>query len=86
MVTTMNNKITFTTTTNYNEAVANNGFNQESDYIITDGVYDFSDYLKDNDVDFIQDGNTYFVIEDEEKTGAAYQILKEEPTDEELRG
>ena len=74
-------KITFKFTINYNQAVPNNGFPEETDYIETDGVYDFSDYLSDNGVQFEREDDMYYVIEDDERTGAAYMIINEEETE-----
>ena len=81
----MNRKYTYRWTANEDYSIFNNNYSEESDYIITDGVYDFSDYLRDNGVNFEQDGNTYYVLDEcEERTGEAYLIISEEDTTEEL--
>jgi putative transcriptional regulator len=84
----MNTKITFVSTSEYNDSIPNNNFPEETEYIITDGVYDFEDYLRDNGVNFEEDENTegfYWVLDDDDKrTGAAFMILKIEDTDEDL--
>lgn len=61
--------------------------NAEIDSIVTDGVYDFGDWLLDNGVNYEHDGNTYYVIDElNEKTGESYTVVNIESTDEELRG
>lgn len=61
--------------------------NDETDYIITDGIYDFGDWLHDNGVQYEQSGDTYHVIDDYGKrTCETYTVLKAEPTEEELIG
>lgn len=71
----MNNKITY----RWN--------NSETDYIITDGIYDFADWLRDNDVGYEKDGDTFHVVgSNGERTGDVYTIIREEPTNEELIG
>ena len=82
----MNNKINYKWTKEYNEAQPNNGFNEEIESIVTDGVYDFSDWLLDNGVKFEEENDLYYVLDEyEERTGEAYQVINEEPTEEELR-
>lgn len=67
-------------------------FSGELDSIVTDGVYDFEDWLRDNiDGNFSvehEDGSDEYYILDEcnERTGELYVIVSEEDTDEELRG
>lgn len=81
----MNNKITFRFTARYDESQPDNNFEATADCIVTDGQYDFSDFLSDRDVNFENEGNYYFVIDDDgERTGEAYWITREEPTDEDL--
>lgn len=83
----MNTKITFRFTPDYDESKPNNNFPEETDYIVTDGVFEFSDYLENNNVYFSEDENCeglYWVLEYGERTGAAYQVISVEPTDEEL--
>ena len=59
----------------------------ETDYIITDGIYDFADWLSDNGVNAEKDGDTFYVIgSNGERTGETYTIIREEPTDEDLIG
>lgn len=83
----VNNKITFVWARNYDQSQPNNGFGEETDSIVTDGVYDFEDWLSDNDVPFEEEDGVYFVIdEDDERTGEAYMVVSEEPTDEDPRG
>ncbi|MBO5449797.1 MAG: hypothetical protein J5994_10810 [Ruminococcus sp.] len=85
----MNTRINFRYTDNYDEAIPNNNFPEELDSIITDGVYSFEDWLMDHDVKFKEDSDCkgfYWVTEDGKRTGEAYFIHSEEPTDEDLRG
>ena len=81
-----NTKITYKWTNNYDESQPDNGFLEETDYIVTDGVYGFDDYLSDHGVQFEnEDDDTYFVIdEDGDRTGEAFFIISETPTDEEI--
>lgn len=58
----------------------------ETNSIITDGVYDFCDWLSDNGVSYEQEDGVFYVTENGERTGETYEILSEESTSEELRG
>lgn len=62
--------------------------NGEINDIITDGNYDFGDWLHDNGVqyEYDEESDTYYVTADGEKTGEEYVILKTENTMEDLRG
>lgn len=81
----MNNKITYKYTNNYDESTHDNGFGCDTDYIVTDGVYDFEDYLQDNEVRYEVDSDLYFIVDqDGERTGEAYMVVSEEPTDEDI--
>ena len=74
--TTTNTKITY----RWND-------NNETDYIITDGIYDFGDWLNGNGVQYEQEGDTYHVIDEcGNRTGETYTVLNAEPTEEELIG
>ena len=80
-----NTKISYKWTNNYDENEPNNGFGCEAEYIITDGVYDFEDFLADSDVIFNEENGVYFVLdEDFERTGEAYIVISTEETDEDL--
>ena len=60
--------------------------NEELDSIVTDGIYDFSDWLSDNGVKFEEENGLYYVLDEyDDRTGETYQVISEEPTDEELR-
>ena len=82
----MNKKITYRFTAHFDSSKPDWNLEAESSYIITDGVYDFSDYLRDRDVDFeIEDDRFYFVLDDDgERTGECYVITSECDTDEDL--
>lgn len=84
----MNKKITYRFSTHFDINQPDWNLDSESSYIVTDGVYDFADYLRDVDVDFeVEDNRFYFVIDDEgERTGECYVITSEEDTNEELIG
>lgn len=82
----MNKKITFRYTSKYNQNIPDNNFEATAADIITDGIYDFQDYLKDRDIEFEIEGDFYFVTDEEGKrTGEAFWIIKEEDTEEDLR-
>lgn len=62
-----------------------NGFNCETEHIVTDGVYDFEDFLRHHGLSFEKDGNYYHILdEDGERTGEVYLVISEEKTNEEL--
>ena len=87
----MNMKITYKFAQNYDQSQPNNGFSEETDYIITDGVYDLEDYMRDNEVYYEEDEDTeglYHVLDSPggERTGAAYTVIRTEQTDEDLVG
>lgn len=87
----MNTKITFNYTNKYDDGIPNNNFPEETQHIITDGVFDFEDWLINSNIYFEKDDKTdgfYWVIdpETEERTGEAYFVLREEPTSEDLCG
>lgn len=85
----VNTKITFRQTNNYDPSKPDNNFSIETDYIITDGIYDMEDYVRDQVIngdgrDFEREGNTYFLLDWEgNRTGEAFWVVSEEPTDEE---
>jgi hypothetical protein len=83
-----NKKYTYVSTSRYDDSIPNNNFPEETDYIVTDGIFDFEDFLKDNDVNFEEDEKTkgfYWVLNDaDERTGAAFFVLKIEDTDLDL--
>lgn len=80
----MNKKYTYIWTANEDFSKPNNNYNEESNYIITDGVYDFADWLQDSGVNAEQDGNTFYTLDEcGEHTGEAYLIINDEDTDEE---
>ena len=87
-----NTKITYLHAEHFDKGAVNCGFGEETDYIITDGVFDFGDWLDNNNVPFEYDEaeGVYFVLEkdvkDPERTGEAYMITSTEQTDEELIG
>ena len=81
----MNKKYTYRWTENEDYSVPNNNYNEETDYIITDGVYDFADWLQDSGVNAEQNGDKFYVLDEcGDRTGGAYWIICEEDTDEEL--
>lgn len=85
----MNKKYTYRWTANEDYSKTDDKFTEETDYIITDGVYDFEDWLNDNVPDYRieRDGNTYYLVDvNGDRTGEAYWVIREENTDEELVG
>lgn len=87
----MNTKITFAFAKNYDLNQPNNGFGEETDYIVTDGVYDFTDYMQDNEIYYEEDDaceGLYHVLDSlgGERTGEAYMVIRIEQTDEGLVG
>lgn len=72
----MRTKYTFKWTANEDYNEPNNNYNDEIDYIICEDPYDFGDWLRDNGVTYDQDGDTYYVLDDDgNRTGAAYLIV-----------
>jgi hypothetical protein len=81
----MNKKYTYRWTQNEDYSKPNNNYDEETDYIITDGVHDFADWLRDSEVNFEQNGDKYYVLDEcEERTGEAYLVISEEDTEEDL--
>lgn len=67
----------------------------ETNYIVCNDPYDFSDWLRENlgtdeygrPMDFEPDGMDFWILDaDGERTGEVYRILSAEPTDEDLIG
>lgn len=84
---TMNKKYIFRATANEDYSKPDNNYNVETEYIITDGVYDFSDCLNDLGVAFEQVNDTFYLVDETgERTGEAYLIISVEDTDDELIG
>ena len=83
----MNVKIEFEWTKNFDigEERCGFGMNRTTDEIVTDGVYGFDDYLSDNGVQFENEDDLYYVIDDDgNRTGEAFRIVSETETDEEI--
>ena len=77
----MKTKINYRWTAKEDKGQPNNGYSEETEYIIAGEDYSFSDYLDDSGLigKYEQDGNTYYIIdEDGERTGEAYQIINTE--------
>jgi hypothetical protein len=70
-----------------------NQYSEELDSIVTDGVYDFEDWIRDSicrmtDGNFAveRDGDCYYILDGcNERTGEMYQVISEEDTEEEIR-
>lgn len=63
-------------TKNEDYNIPNNNYGEETDHIVCEDPYDFSDWLSDNGVTYEQDGDTYYVTdEDGNRTGEAYMIV-----------
>ena len=53
-----------------------NNYGEETESIVCEDPYDFSDWLSDNGVTYEQDDDTYYVTdEDGNRTGEAYWIV-----------
>jgi hypothetical protein len=71
-----------------------NQCSEELDSIVTDGVYDFEDWIRDSicrmtDGNFAveRDGDCYYILDGcNKRTGEMYQVISEEDTEEDLRG
>lgn len=85
----MNKRINYRWYSNYME----NQCSDELDSIVTDGVYDFEDWIRDRiyrmtDGNFSveRDGDCYYILDEcNERTGDMYRVISEEDTEEELR-
>lgn len=83
-----NTKITFLHTTEYDPAMADCNYNQETQTVVFGECYDFSDYLNNADVKFEINEDCeeeYIVIdEDGEPIGERFYIVCIAATDEEI--
>lgn len=80
-----NVKYTYRWTKHEDFNVPDNNYEATSDYIICEPLYDFGDYLNDNNVPYEKDGDTYYVLDENgERTGEAYWITSEEETNENI--
>jgi transcriptional regulator with XRE-family HTH domain len=85
----VNTKISYRWTACEDKSKPDNNFSTETDYIVTDGVYDMENYIRERVIngdgrDIEQDGDTYYITEDGERTGEAFWVTKIEDTDEEI--
>lgn len=80
-----NIKITFRWTEREDYSIPDNNYTPTAESIICKPPYNFGDYLSDNDVSYEQEGDTYYLLnEDGERTGEAYWVISEEETDEDI--
>lgn len=82
-----NTKITYRHANRFDPAQPDCGFAAETEYIVTDGDYDFADWLTDNDVanDYDKTQDIYFVVDNAgDRTGEAYQIVSTEAAKTEI--
>ena len=80
-------KITFKMTMNYDPALPDCGFSEETDDIVVEPPFDMADWFELHSTFAEFDGGVWFVIDESgERTGEAYMEIKREHTDEELRG
>lgn len=87
----MNKRINYRWYANYME----NQYSEELDSIVTDGVYDFEDWLRESvcrntngifAVEHEEGSDTYYILDGcNERTGEMYQVISEEDTEEDLR-
>lgn len=88
----MNKKFTYRWTSNEDYSIPNNNYAEETEHIITDGVYDFEDWLSDSlykmyagNYTYERDGDKYYILDGcNERTGEVYWLINEEDTDEEV--
>lgn len=86
----MNKKYNYKWYRNYFE----NDYSEELDSIVTDGIYDFEDWLRDSiysayngNYTIERDNDTYYILDgSNERTGEMYVVVSVENTEEELRG
>ena len=81
----MNTKVTyvFAATAGETERLKNSSYYDEVETVVFGESYDFGDYLIDNDVNYEQEDNMYYVLNDQnERTGEAFKVIKEEATEE----
>ena len=86
----MNTRINYRWKENYFVENSAEGF----DSIVTDGIYDFEDWIKDSisrayngNFAVEREGDIYYIIDGcNERTGEMYVVIGEEKTEEELEG
>ena len=88
----MNKKYTYVWTEREDLSLPNNNYSDEKEYIVTDGVYNFEDWLRDmicrnSDGNWAveREGNTFYILDGcNERTGEAYLLISEENTNDDL--
>ena len=66
-------------------SIPDNNYTPTADSIVCEPPYNFGYYLSDNEIPYEQEGDTYYLLnEDGERTGEAYWIISEEETDEDI--
>ena len=86
----MNKKYNYKWYRNYFE----NDYSEELDSIVTDGIYDFKDWIRDSiyrayngNFAVERDNDTYYILDgSNERTGEMYVVVSVENTEEDLRG
>lgn len=77
-------KYIYRATPNEDLSKPNNNYWEETNEIITDGIYDFEDWLRDNiydnySVEYDESRDTYYILDGcNERTGGAYKIVSVE--------
>ena len=80
-----NTKYTYNWTAYEDKNLPNNNYSEEVETLICEKPYDFNSFLEDNGLRYEHEADTFYILnESGERTGAAYQILAEEDTDEEI--
>ena len=78
-------KYTFRWTEREDYSIPDNNYTPTADSIVCKPPYNFGHYLSDNGIPYEQEGDTYYVVNDDgERTGEAYWIISEEETDEDI--
>ena len=86
----MNKKYNYKWYRNYFE----NDYSEEIDSIVTDGIYDFEDWIRDSiyrtyngNYAVERDNDTYYILDgSNDRTGEMYVVVSVENTEEDLRG
>lgn len=80
----MNTKVEYKWTKNEDMNIPNNNYG-ETETVVLQDMIDFGDFLQASELEFEHESesDTYYILEDGKRTGEAYLICSEEPTEEE---
>jgi hypothetical protein len=76
----MNTKIEYQWTKNEDMNIPNNNYGCETTTVVLNDGFDFGDFLEVRGFEFEyeSESNTYYILEDRERTGEAFLICSEE--------